>query len=76
MKHSISTITPADETRKRRFLVALRVAGTTMEAWALKERLTQSHVSNVLAGRRSNPEIARKIDAFIKKHLKHLRHVA
>lgn len=57
--------------RKARFLAALRIAGITMDEWATSQRpkVAQGYVSNVLTGRRSNPDLERKIDAFAAKHL-------
>ena len=64
------TVAPAPTTRKARFLAALRIAGTTMDAWATDHQTSQGYVSNLLSGKRTNPELVKKIDAFAEKHLK------
>lgn len=60
----------ARNTRKARFLAALRIAGMTMSQWAVKHGVTQGYVSNLLAGRRVQEELNKEIDAFTQKYLK------
>jgi hypothetical protein len=59
----------ARNTRKARFLGALRIAGITMSQWATKEGVTQGYVSNLLAGRRTHDVLNKKIDDFTEKHV-------
>lgn len=60
----------ARNTRKARFLAALRIAGMTMSEWAAGHGVTQGYVSNLLAGHRTHEELNKKIDAFTQKTLK------
>lgn len=60
----------AKNTRKARFLAALRLTGMTMSEWAEAEGTVQGYVSNLLAGRRVNESLNKKIDAFTQKHLR------
>lgn len=55
--------------RKARFLAALRLAGLTMDQWARKHGSTQGYVSNLLVGRRENPKLLAKADAFAERYL-------
>lgn len=41
----------------------------TMDDWAKKHGSTQGYVSNLLAGRKSNEGLLKKVDAFAAKHL-------
>ncbi len=59
----------ARNTRKAWFLAALRMAEMTMAAWAEAEGTTQGYVSNLLAGRRTNDALNRKIDRFTERHV-------
>lgn len=59
----------ARNTRKARFLAALRIAGLTMSDWAAREGVTQGYVSNLLAGRRTHEVLNKRIDHFTEKHL-------
>lgn len=70
MKYSITpTLAKADELRQRQFKAALRLADTTMVEWCKAAGTSQGFVSNLLARRRSNEAMNRRIDAFIAKHL-------
>jgi hypothetical protein len=48
------------------------MAGLTMELWANANDTTQGYVSNLLAGRRSNDALERKIERFTERHLKNI----
>lgn len=66
MKYSdASTLTKADALRQRQFKAALRLAGMTMVEWCKREGTSQGFVSNLLARRRDNEALNRRIDAFI-----------
>lgn len=54
---------------KSRFQAALRIAGTTMTAWAAEQGVTQGYVSNVLAGRHISKSMSEKIAAFTEEQL-------
>jgi transcriptional regulator with XRE-family HTH domain len=54
---------------KRRFRAALALAGLTQTEWARRQRITQSHLSQVLDGKRISVSLAKKIDAFIARRL-------
>ncbi len=71
-KHTLSR---ADRERKTRFFQALLGAGVTMSAWAIREGVTPSHVSQVLSGKRPGFDLDAKIAAFTAKHLRDLKQV-
>lgn len=56
-------------TRKQLFNAALAIAGLTAKQWGEREGVTSGHLSMILADKRANDGIARKIDAFIRKHM-------
>lgn len=77
MKYSdTKTLAKADDLRKKQFKAALRLADLTMVEWCKRERTSQGFVSNLLARRRENEAMNRKIDAFIAKQFSAAARVA
>ena len=56
-------------TRKARFEAALKLAGTTMQAFAEANGISSAHCHYVLKGERDSERVNGLIDAFIEKHL-------
>lgn len=62
----------ADAARKARFRAALALAGLTASAWADREEITESYLSMILSGQRTNEGVERKIATFTEKHLRNV----
>lgn len=63
-------VAQAGATRKARFRAALAMAGLTASAWASQEKVTESYLSMILNGQRTNPDVEQKIAAFTERHLR------
>lgn len=55
--------------RKQLFNAALAITGLTAREWAEREGVTAGHLSMILADKRSNDEITKRIDAYVRKHM-------
>lgn len=56
--------------RKARFRAALALTGLTQDAWAGLEGIPASTLSLILDGKRENPDVLAKVEAFTERHLK------
>ena len=63
--------TAADRKARRRTLrAALMLAGKDLKSFAIDDlKVSETHLHEVLAGRRVSPRIDAEIDALIEKHL-------
>lgn len=59
-------------TRKARFRAALSLAGLLARDWAEENNISESHLSQVLDGKRVSKTLADKVDAFSRKMLKNV----
>lgn len=56
--------------RKRSLRAALMLVGKDLKSWAADDlKVSETHLHEVLAGRRVSPRIDAEIDALIEKHL-------
>lgn len=55
--------------RKARFRAALALTGHTQDSWAEAEGIAASMLSQVLDGKRTNPAVMQKVEAFTAKHV-------
>ena len=62
-------VATAGAARKAQFRAALAMAGLTASAWADREGITESWLSMILNGQRTNADVERKIADFTAKHL-------
>lgn len=53
---------------RRQFRAALALTGQTQDSWAKAHAIAPSVLSMVLSGKRENPAIVEKIEAFTAKH--------
>lgn len=58
--------------RKARFRAALAMAGLTASAWADREGITESYLSMILSGQRTNADVEGRIVEFTAKHLRNV----
>lgn len=60
----------ATNTRKARFRAALALAEMLAKDWAEQNDVSESHLSQVLDGKRISKKLSDKVDAFARKWLK------
>jgi hypothetical protein len=66
------TVPSALSRRKKRFRIALAVAGQTQTEWAEANGIGPAYLSRYLGGNTVSEPLGEKIDAFVARHLKQL----
>jgi hypothetical protein len=66
------TVPTALSRRKKRFRIALAVAGQTQTEWAEANGVGPAYLSRYLGGHTVSEPLGEKIDAFVTRHLKQL----